>query len=74
MENFMPLKNISIPAKNIKFEKWMTNGLLRSSQKLHKLYRKQLNKNKQVEAHKKYITFRNMYNKLRQRAKKRILL
>ena len=47
----------------------MTKGLLKSSQKCERLYKKAIKLNKNDEAYKEYITYRNSLNKLRRLTK-----
>ncbi len=46
-------------------EKWITKGLLKSSQTKGKLYKKAINKDKNHEANKRYVRYRNKFNNIK---------
>lgn len=69
-----PEKVIKIRYKNKIREKWMTKGLLKSSQTKEKLYKLTIGTHRrsmdqQEKAKVKYIQYRNLYNKLKRTAK-----
>ena len=55
------LKTVTIPAKLIKRDPWMTVGLLTSSRHCTRLYRKCVRKSRTDIAYKTYTTYRNTY-------------
>ena len=59
-----PIKTITLRPKHTMREKWMTKGLLCSSQTLHKLRRKMTGKCNDDNISRKYRSFRNLYNRL----------
>ena len=65
-----PVKMINASSKKLKRNPWMTSGLVKSSLKLDKLYRKKLKYPKTHNSHKTYLTYRNIFNKLKRTAKK----
>ena len=69
MDIHAPEKTVTISNKSIAHERWMTKGLLKSSKTCHKLYKKQLGKTKTEKAYTTYITYRNIYNTLKRKAK-----
>jgi hypothetical protein len=69
IDKYAPEKKVVIQPKCIIREKWMTKGLMKSSYILNKLYRKCCRKTKTHCTYKKYITYRNCYNKLKHVAK-----
>lgn len=69
LDNYAPEKTTVIQPKYVIREKWMTRGLMRSSNTLNKLYRKCCKKPKIHPTYVKYITYRNCYNKLKYVAK-----
>lgn len=69
IDKHAPEKTINIPRKQIKREPWITKGILKSSQTVQKLFKKQLHKPKEHNAHLKYIAYRNLFNKVKRAAK-----
>lgn len=67
---YAPEKTITIPARYVMREAWMTKGILASSLNCNKLYRKSLQKPKDHPFHAKYVTYRNLYNKIKNIAKR----
>jgi len=65
-----PVKHITIPHSKILLQPWMTRGILTSSNKAQKMYIKCVKCCKSDESHKRYITYRNILNKLKCKAKK----
>ena len=59
-----PIKTITLRPKHTMREKWVTKGLLCSSQTLHKLRRKMTGKCNDDNISRKYRSFRNLYNRL----------
>ena len=71
IEQCAPLKTIIIPPSKVRKEPWFTKGLMQSAKKKARLYRKSLNKQKSDPSYTAYISYRNMYNKLKREAKQR---
>ena len=69
IEYAAPQKAITIPSSLIIRDPWMTRGLLKSSRTLNTLHKRRLGKSKSDALHDKFITFRNLYNKLKKTAK-----
>ena len=69
IEYTAPQKAITIPSSLIIRDPWMTRGLVKSSKTLNKLHKRRLGKSKTDALHDKFITFRNVYNKLKKTAK-----
>ena len=67
---YAPLKQVRIPHKFIIRDPWMTRGLLTSSRTCTKLFHKCVRKIRTDETYKNYIRYRNIYNKLKNIAKK----
>jgi hypothetical protein len=65
IDTYAPEKVITIKASNIIREKWMSKGLLKSSKKCEKLFRKVIKLPKTNQLYLEYIKYRNIYNKLR---------
>ena len=65
-----PEKLITIPAKQIKRQPWITNGILRSSRKNDKLYKLCIGKPSNSPEFLKYREYRNIFNKTKRLAKK----
>ena len=63
------VKEIKLSPKNVKREKWMTQGLLKSAQSVQKLFKKQIGVSKESPKHTKYVEHRNLYNYLKRKAK-----
>ena len=70
IDTHAPIKNVTIPYKAIIREPWMTSGLIKSSKKRDKLYKKSLGKPKDSIAFMKYKEYRNTYNSIKRLAKK----
>ena len=68
-DQYAPLKTIKRNSKFTKQEPWMTYGLLKSSNTLQKLYKKQIQAAKDDPKHIKFVKYRNLYNKLKRIAK-----
>ena len=60
-------KKITIPAKHVIREPWITPGILHSSKNLDKLYKKQLDKENVSREHVKYITYRNNFTRIKRK-------
>ena len=69
IEYAAPQKSITIPSSLIIRDPWMTCGLIKYSKTLNKLHKRRLGKSKTDALHDKFITFRNVYNKLKKTAK-----
>ena len=65
-----PNKTIVIPSKNIVREPWMTKGLIKSSKTKLKLYASSIRKTPNDPNYKKFVEYRNMYNKTKRTAKR----
>ena len=63
------VKEIKLSPKNVKREKWMTQGLLKSAQSVQKLFKKQIGVSKESPKHTRYVEHRNLYNYLKRKAK-----
>lgn len=70
IDSVSPEIKIKIKKKYLKKQKWMTQGLLKSSFRLNRLYKKCIGKTKLSKEYKNYIKFRNKYNTLKRKAKK----
>lgn len=70
INTFAPEREVLIHPKNVIVEEWMTKGLMKSSYRLNRLYRKCVNKPKTDDMHTRYIEQRNLYNRLKRIAKK----
>ena len=70
IEQFTPEKEVIIPPKFIIRDEWMTRGLLKSSFKVTRLYKKCVHKPKTDPSYMNYVEYRNTYNKLKRLAKK----
>ncbi len=64
-----PETTITISAKSIIRDSWMTKALITSSRKLNKLYKKSLGQVKQNAHYTRYIKYRNSYNTLKRLVK-----
>lgn len=63
-----PEKVITIHRKHVKKEPFMTSELFKSSTKCEAMYRKALGRERHDPQYKKYIAYRNMYNKIKRTA------
>ncbi len=70
LDDLAPEKEVCIPAKHIIREPWMSKGLIKSSRKKIKLYRKSINCHRNHPASLKYRLYRNAYNKLKHTVKR----
>ena len=59
-----------VPSSLIIRDPWMTRGLIKSSKTINKLHKRRLGKSKTDALHDKFITFRNVYNKLKRQQNK----
>ena len=64
-----PEQQVTISAKYVYKEKWMTKGLFKSSCTNTKLYKKSIGKPKSHAACIRYVTYRNLFNKIKRIAK-----
>ena len=64
-----PERTKTITNKRIPKEPWMTSGLLKSSSKCDKLYRKVIGRDKNDKKYLDYIKYRNTYNSIKRKAK-----
>ena len=62
LENYAPLKKITIPHKSIIGNPWLSKGLMKLSHTCTKLYSKCINKSKTDITYKIYIKYRNKEN------------
>ena len=71
LDFYAPLKTVTIPAnKNIKIrEPWFTEGLNTSSVKCRKMHKKVIRKPHDSPEYVEYKEYRNLYNRLRRKAK-----
>ncbi len=69
LDKVTPEKTITQRSINMKRDPWMTKGLLTSSRKVQRLYKKQLKTSKNHIRHDHYIKYRNMFNQLKRKAK-----
>ena len=69
VNNNCPQKTLTISNKSIIKEPWMTGGLMNSSRKVEKLYKNCHNLSREHPSFKKYIKYRNLYNKTKRNAK-----
>ena len=69
IDTYAPLREVTIPAKKVLREAWMTTALLKSSQECSKKYNSVVGLNKNSEEYVDYLTYRNTYNKLKRIAK-----
>jgi hypothetical protein len=67
---FAPMKSITIPAKKVITQPWMTPGLLKSSRTLNRLFKKSIGKPKHDPKHIEFVKYRNMYNTLKRITKR----
>ncbi len=70
LEQYAPEKEITISYKHVIKEPWMTKGLFKSSRKKNQYYRQSLHKPPKHVARLRYIHYRNVYNRLKMKAKK----
>jgi hypothetical protein len=70
IDQYAPLKLISVPSKQIIQNPWITKGLIISSQTLDKLYKLKINKTKTDINSINYINYRNIYNNLKRVTKR----
>ena len=69
LDKHAPLKKVTIPAKYVINEPWMTKGLIKSSSTCDKLFSKVVGLDKDSEKYTKYKQYRNLYNSLKRKAK-----
>ena len=69
LDKHAPKKLITIKAKNIIREPWITKGILASSRNLNKLYKRSKNADKKSFVYKKYKNYKKVYNKIKRNAK-----
>jgi len=69
LDTFAPLKDVTIPHKNIIRDPWITPALLVSSKKRTKLYKQCILKDKSDELYCKYVKYRNVFNKMKRLSK-----
>jgi len=65
LDKVAPKKEVKLNNKFQIREKWMTKGLLRSSINKAKLYKKAINKSRDSPQYRNYITYRNLFCKLK---------
>lgn len=70
IDTYAPEKDVQIHPRYIIREDWMTKGLMVSSKTCNKLYRKCICKAKMDPVYKTYTIYRNLFNKLKSKAKK----
>ena len=69
VDEYAPIKTIRISPKHVIREPWMTPGILKSCTMRDKLYSKCLGQSKDDIRHIKFVTYRNMLNKIKRSAK-----
>lgn len=69
IDSVAPEREIRISPKHVINNDYMTPGLLKSSLKCDKLYKRSIGQNKTSDVYKKYIKYRNTYNKLKRLSK-----
>ena len=69
LDKWCPLKTVISTKRNTIQEPWMTKGLLKSSNKLTKLYVNSIKSPPNSPLKLKYKVYRNIYNKLKRKAK-----
>ncbi len=69
IDDIAPLRSTSISRKHAIRDPWFTKGLLKSSFKLDKLYRRKLPLPPDHEYHTEYKAYRNVYNTLKRKSK-----
>lgn len=69
IDEIAPERTITIPPHHIIRDDWMTIGLMKSSLKLNKMYRKCTNKPKTHPLYIDYVAYRNAFNKIKRTAK-----
>ena len=65
INDISPVKTITIPAKRIIRDPWVTKGVIKSATTLDKLYRNSLRKPKDHPKFIEYKKYRNLYNRLK---------
>ena len=68
---FAPLKLKNVSNKCLKREAWITKGLIKSSRKREKLYKRCCKLPRDDPLYQKYILYRNKYNCVKLAAKQR---
>ena len=69
LDSIAPVKTIKINPKLSCQEPWITKGLLKSAKTLQKLYRKKICLPNEHPESVRYITYRNIYNRTKRKAK-----
>ena len=69
LDQFAPLKKVTIPAKYVINEPWMTKGLIKSSSTCDRLFSNVTGLQKDSDKYIKYKQYRNLYNSLKRKAK-----
>jgi len=69
LDKHAPLRKVTIPVKYVITESWMTKGLIKSSRTCDNMYSKVIGLDKHSVQFLSYKTYRNLYNKLKRRAK-----
>jgi hypothetical protein len=64
-----PIKYVTIPAKWVIKDPWITPGILKSSSTLDKLYAKCVKKSRTGPAYLRYIEYRNNFNRIKRKMK-----
>ena len=63
LDDIAPVKDIVVRYKHVIRQPWMTKGLLKSSLKCDRLYRNSIGSDKHQPKYKKYVKYRNLFNK-----------
>ena len=69
VDSFAPEKNTKIKSKHVIRNEWMTKGLMKSSTKSNKLYRKCIGESRTHSTYVRYITYSHLYKQLKHIAK-----
>ena len=68
MDEVAPLKTVRISSKRRFKEPWMSKGIEVASRKNTDLYKKTLRPDATAETRKKYVSYRNNYNRIKRAA------
>ena len=70
IDRHAPLKEVTIPAKKVIHEPWMTKGLLKSAEKCNSMHKSVIGLDRTDQRYLLYIMYRNNYNEIKRKAKK----
>ena len=74
IDHFLPIVTRKINFKNIRREKWVSPGLLKSIQRCKQLYKQHIKQNKNLNLRRKYIQYNSVLQKTKRLAKKNYYL